>query len=130
MNTPANKSAKARLASKLFAGVHPGLPNKVQRVPFGLESRSREAVGLTESQLQVVVAVLAADYAQVTPVTRREIDKVVECSANASLNKLVQRGWLVEAPPMKGTQRKAYSPSAKAWRELLPDGWSLLKEVA
>lgn len=130
MSVPANKSANARLASRLFAGCHPGLPPKVTRMPFGLESRTKELLGLTASQLQVVVAVIAAAFVQLGPVTQQQLNAVVDCHAGAHLYGLVLAGWLDEGEKVKGSRAKQYVPTAKAWRELGLQGWSLLKEVA
>jgi hypothetical protein len=124
------RQGKGSLRERLFTGIHPGLPPKVTRVPFGLESRSREATGLTEAELQVVVAVVAASYVQLGPVTHRQINDVVDCHAGAHLYSLVQSGWLEEVGKIKGCTAKMYAPTARAWRELGLSGWSLLKEVA
>lgn len=123
-------SASSALASRLNSNCHPGLPNPVQRVPFGQESRSREAVGLTESHLQVVVAIVAADFTQVGPVCADEIDRVIDATPHGVLAELEQSGWIQTVGHLPKKTTKVYAATAKAWRELGLVGWSLLKETA
>jgi len=114
-----------------YTGQFYGLPTKVKRVPFDKdESPCKERTGLTEGELQVVVAVVAAAFCQMGPVSLKEIDAIVDCSAHCKLRGLVANGWLETVGYIKGGTSKMYAPTAKAWRELGLTGWSLLKEVA
>lgn len=113
-----------------YKGQFYGLPSKLKHVPFSSESRTKEVTGLTDSQLQVVVAVVAAEFVQLGPVSLRQINTVVSCEAGSRLHGLVVGGWLEVAAKAKGTTGKLYVPTSKAWRELGLNGWSLLKEVA
>ena len=107
-----------------------GLPAKVKHVPFAKESPCKDATGLTAAELAVVVAVIAAEFCQIGPVSLKEIDTIVECSAHSKLRGLVAMGWLEKAGQVKGRTSKLYAPTTKAKRELGLQGWSLLKEVA
>jgi len=113
-----------------FYGEAFGLPAKVHRVPFGQESRSKELIGLTEGQLQLVMALVAAEFTQMGPVTADEIDGIVETCPQSHMRAIVKAGWAEEVGFVKRSTEKLYVPTRKAWRELLPEGWSLLKEVA
>ncbi len=116
--------------NQYYKGQFFGLPAKVPHVPFANESRTREALGLTDAQLQIVVAVVAAEYVQLGPVTRRQLSDVIDCHACSLLHGLVHAGWLEVVGKVKGRTSKVYAPTAKSWRELGLQGWSLLKEVA
>jgi len=116
--------------SQFYKGQFFGLPTKVLHIPFANESRCKEATGLSPAALKVVVAVIAAEYVQLGPVTHRQINEVVDCHAGACLRGLVATGWLEEAGKVKGRVAKLYAPTERAWRELGLSGWSLLKEVA
>jgi chromosome segregation and condensation protein ScpB len=85
---------------------------------------------LTDAQLQVVVAVVAAEFSQMTPVTLREIEARVSCCPKAMMHALTKAGWVAEVGQVKGRTAKLYGPTARAWRDLGLLGWSLLKEVA
>lgn len=102
-----------------FTGFSPGLPAPVRHVPFA-----------KEGQLQVVVAVIAAEYVQIGPVSHRQINEIVDCHAGAQLHGLVLSGWLEEVGRVQGRTSKLYGSTARASRELGLQGWSLLKEVA
>lgn len=101
---------------------------KATRIPFGQEARSKEELGLLPAQLRVVVALIAAEYAQVAPVSIADITPVLKVVPHG-MNRLERAGW-VEAVGRTSSTAKLYRPTAKAWRELGLEGWSLLKEVA
>lgn len=119
-----------RPSDSFYHGQFYGLPTKMKRVPFAHESVCRERIGLTVGELHVVVAVVAAAYCQLGPVSLKEIDSIIDCDAHSKLRGLVATGWLEKAGQVKGRTSKLYVPTAKAWRELGLLGWSLLKEVA
>lgn len=118
------------LSNRLKCSVHPGLPNPVVRVPFGLESASKAELDLLPAQLQVVVALVAADFTQVGPVSVEELDRVVECSPWSLMAKLERAGWVEVAGHLPRSTSKLYRSTPKAWKVLGLEGWSLLKEVA
>jgi chromosome segregation and condensation protein ScpB len=118
------------LSNRLKCAVHPGLPNPVTRVPFGQESRSKEEVGLLEAELQVVVAVVAADFTQVGPVSREDIDRIVACEATNYMARLERSGWVEVVGVLPRSTSKLYRATSKARRVLGLEGWSLLREVA
>lgn len=124
------RGRKSGLRDRLFSGMHPGLPPPVKNVPFGQHSRSKEIVGIIESELQMVVALVAAEFTQMGPVTARELARIIEAQPQSHLHKLVRAGWVAEAGVVAGSVEKLYGSTAKAWRELGLQGWSLLKEVA
>jgi hypothetical protein len=90
----------------------------VVRVPFGLESVSKAELDLLPAQLQVMVAVVAADFTQVGPVSVEEIDRVVECSPWSYMAKLERAGWVEVAGTLPRSTSKLYRSTAKA-RKLL-----------
>lgn len=112
-----------------FVGLHAGLPSPMVRVPFGQETRTRDEFGLKLAQLHVVVALVAAEFAQVTPVTIAELAPVLKVVPHG-MSSLERAGWVETVGRVAGTSTKLYRPTARAWRELGFDGWSLLKEVA
>jgi hypothetical protein len=122
--------ARSLLSTRLSRGVHPGLPNPVTRVPFGQDSRSKEEFGLLPGQLQVVVAIVAADFTQVGPVSVDEVDRVVDCDPWSHMAVLERGGWVEVAGTLPRSTSKLYRSTARARRLLCLEGWSLLKEVA
>lgn len=115
---------------QFFKGEMFGLPNPVRSNLFGRESASLELVGLTERELECVVAVLAADFTQLGPVCASDLDDIVGCDPRTYLYVLARKGWLAVAGKVERSNAKLYAPTARAWRALFPGGWSLLREVA
>ena len=120
---------KSSRQDSFFKGEWFGLPAPARYMPFGKESRCRDEFGLTETQLSVLVAIVAAEFVGVAPVSARDIAGVIGSQPNSHLWTLEKLGW-VEVEKKPGTSGKLYKPTAKAWRELGLQGWSLLKEVA
>lgn len=106
------------------------LPAKPLHVPFGGDSRAMDEWGISDGAVEVVVAILAAEFTQVGPVTATELDLVMSRDPRPHLIRLERLGWIEVVGKVKNRTSKIYKPTAKAWRELLPDGWSLLREVA
>lgn len=108
----------------------PGLPSPLTAVPFGHENRVRDEFGFAPGALPVLVAILAAEYVQLGPVSSHDLDQIVEGQPRPHLLALEKAGWIAVVGHLPRRTTKLYSPTAKAWKELLPDGWSLLREVA
>jgi hypothetical protein len=106
------------------------LPDPVTRVPFGQESRSKEEFGLLPGQLEVVVALVAADFTQVGPTSVQEFDRLVDCDPHSYMAALERGGWVEVAGTLPRTTSKLYRSTARARRLLCLESWSLLKEIA
>jgi chromosome segregation and condensation protein ScpB len=100
------------------------------RVPFGQESRAEVELGLKPAPLAVVVAVVAADFCQVGPVSAADLEQVVDCSVTSYMARLERAGWVEVAGRLPRSTTKLYRSTARARRLLGLEGWSLLKEVA
>lgn len=100
------------------------------RIPFGKDSSSREQLGLAPRQLELVVAVAAADFTGVGPVSVRDLNDLLGTRGHQYMLALVRAGWLEPAGTVKGTAGKLYTSTKRARVELGLAGWSLLKEVA
>jgi hypothetical protein len=116
--------------NQFYKGQFFGLPTKSLHIPFGRDSACKDATGLTASQLSVMVALIAAEFTQVTPVSAAEVAELVEYAAPPALLNLVRMGFAEVVGKEAKSVAKLYRPTAKAWRELGFLGWSLLKEVA
>ncbi len=127
MHGPGHRSA---LSTRLSLGMHQGLPTPVYRTPFGNENRIRDELGIAPGALSVLVALLAAEFVQIGPVSGDDLDDIVEGQPRAHFVALEKGGWIEAVGHLPKKTTKIYRPTAKAWRELLPDGWSLLREVA
>lgn len=112
-----------------FKGEFFGLPTKVLHTPFGRDSKCKDETGLTESQLAVLVALVAAEFAQVTPVTASEVEALVPHQPRPRLLELTKLGFIEVVGKAPKRTTRLYKPTAKAWREFGFIGWSL-KEVA
>jgi hypothetical protein len=106
------------------------LPAKCVNVPFGGDSRMMDEWGITDAAFEVVVAILAAEFTQMGPVSAPDLDEVIDRDPRPHLYRLERLGWIESVGKVPRRTSKLYKPTAKAWRELLPDGWSLLREVA
>ena len=112
-----------------FKGEFYGLPAPVKSTPFGHETRCRDEFGITEVQLAVVVAVIAAEFVGMPPVSARDISGVVGSHASSHMWTLEKLGW-AEAQKKPGTSGKLYRATIKAKRMLGLEDWSLLRESA
>jgi chromosome segregation and condensation protein ScpB len=114
----------------LYSGIHTGLPAPMTRVPFGQHSASREELGLPPAALKVIVAVVAADFTQVGPVSANELRDITDVAPHCHLARLERAGWVEVVGYVPRKTAKLYHATPKAWKELGLVGWSLLKEVA
>jgi hypothetical protein len=118
------------LSDRFRSGVHPGLPAPKRKVPFGQVSTSQEELGLMPTELKLVVALVAAEFTQMGPVSGAELGSITGVSSLTHLSRLEKAGWIRDVGRIPRTTGKLYAPTARAWRELGFVGWSLLKEVA
>jgi hypothetical protein len=111
-----------------YSGQVFGLPAKVRSVPFGQESKCSAELGLTEAELECAVALIAAEFVQMGPVTARQVGELVSYKPQHPLYSLAKKGFAVAVA--RNVRELLYVPTPKAWRELGFNGWSLLKETA
>ena len=118
---------RGSLGKRLWAGVHIGLPNPMQpgRTPFGQESKWFETFGLHETAVAVVVAVLAAEFLGLGPVTRRQVEAVIGRTHLNNMRHLERGGWLVVAGQTPRSTEKLWKPTARAWWTFFPQGWQV-----
>lgn len=119
------KGKRGPLGNALYSGIHPGLPNPVQRTPFGNESPYQEAFGLSRGAVHMLVALLAAEAVGMGPVSRRQLNEVAEYSASQSMAELERMGWVVVAGQTPRSTEKLWAPTARAWRTFFPQGWRI-----
>lgn len=105
-----------------FAGTCSGLPATTSHTPFGHESSWFDEFGLLESQVRVVVAVLAAEAAGLGPVCQQDIEQVCPIYY---LSKLERLGWIECAGKVPRSNTKIWRGTKKAWRVLGLAGWRL-----
>lgn len=110
----------------------PGLsktaPHGMKAVPFGNESWTQEAFGLTEGQLAVVVALVAASVSDDEPLpwsAAKLAEKVRFFDCHKHLSSLERRCWVECCGKVPGTTAKLWRPTARAIRRLKLDKWDV-----
>lgn len=112
------------LRERLFTGMSPGLPPKTKYTPFGQDCSYKDEFGIVESQVNVVVTVLAAEAVGLGPVTQQQMDAVCAYSAHG-VYMLERLGWIECSGKIPGTRSKLWRGTKKAWRVLGLAGWKV-----
>ncbi len=116
------RGRKSGLRDRLFSQMHPGLPPKVQRVPFGGPSGYKDEFDLLESQVHMVVTVLAAEAIGLGPVTEQQMAEVCDYTVHG-LYGLEKLGWVECVGRVPRSSSKLWIGTKKAWRVLGLAGW-------
>jgi chromosome segregation and condensation protein ScpB len=102
----------------------------LKHLPLAAKQLVREMTGLTPAQLEVAVAVVAADFTQVGPISCDDMERILSAAPRSVVAVLERTGWIEVAGYIGTTTSKLYRATPKAWKSLGLEGWSLLKEVA
>lgn len=104
--------------------------NRSHRRPQGVTcpdniSRCREALDLTEAELEVVVTLVSAAVVGLGPLTVKAIREKVTRQAPRGFASLVRRMWIESAGLVPRTREQLWRPTVRAFRRLGLQGWEV-----
>lgn len=117
----------SRGVNPLFIGLfsRPGPAGRPKATPFGHDSWEKEAFDLTPAQLRVVVALLAAEFTGVGPVTIAQCEEVTGGCCHSVMPYLVRGRWAEQAGRVDRSREKLWRATRTALRRLFPNGWQV-----